>query len=78
MSQGILSFQYESERSDEGLTALAGIGVYLELIKVSGLARAVRNHVRVAGSQGWLDLQMVISVLAEPFGCGPCRGSGAS
>ena len=64
MSQGVLSFQYEAERSEGSLTALGGMGVYLELIKVSGLARAVRNHVRVAGSQGWLDLQMVISVLA--------------
>jgi len=72
MAQGALPFHYEAERSNEGLTALAGLGVYLDLIKVSGLADAVRRHVGVAGEQGWLDPQMVVAGLMLNLAGGTC------
>ena len=34
------------------------------MIEVSGLLAAVRRHVRVAGRQGWLDVQMIVAVIA--------------
>ena len=38
LSQGVLDFQYESERANHGQTALAGLPLYLDLIRQSGLA----------------------------------------
>jgi hypothetical protein len=63
MAQGVLGFQYQAESSASGVTALGGLGVYLDLIKTSGLVLAIRNHVRVAGGQGWLDVQMILAVM---------------
>ena len=63
MAQGVLPFQYEAEKCSGGLTGFAGLGVYLELIGVSGLAAAVRRQVRASGRQGWLDLQMVMALI---------------
>ncbi len=64
MAQGALPFQYEAEPSGSGLTGFAGLGVYLDLLQVSGLAAAIRRHLRVAGRQGWLDVQMIVAVIA--------------
>ena len=36
MAQGILPFKYELERSEVGMTALAGLPLYLDLAKVPG------------------------------------------
>jgi len=64
MAQGVLPFQYEAEPCSSGLTGFAGVGVYLDLIEVSGMPAAVRRHVVVAGQQGWLDVQMIVAVIA--------------
>lgn len=64
MAQGALPFQYEAEPCGGGLTGFAGLGVYLDLIQVSGLAAAIRRHLWVAGGQGWLDVQMIVAVIA--------------
>ncbi|HVC62360.1 MAG TPA: transposase [Acetobacteraceae bacterium] len=63
LPQGVLGFQYEAERSSTGVTSLAGLPLYLDLIHRSGLAAAIRQHVQVAGRQGWLDLQMVLAAI---------------
>jgi hypothetical protein len=39
MAQGILPFKYESEKNTTGMTALAGLPVYLDLAKVLGLSK---------------------------------------
>jgi len=62
-SQGVLGFQYEAETSAGGPTSLAGLPLYLDLIRRTALAAAIRQHVRVAGAQGWLDIQMVLAVI---------------
>jgi hypothetical protein len=72
MAQGALDFQYEADHSNHGLTALAGLPLYLDLIGKSGLAQAIRRHVQVAGAQGWLDLQMVLALLFLNLAGGDC------
>ena len=37
VAQGVLDFQYEADSSHHGLTSLAGLPVYFELLKASGL-----------------------------------------
>lgn len=63
LAQGVLGFQYEGERRSTGVSALAGLPLYFDLMVSSGLTDAVRRHVAVAGQQGWLDVQMVVAVL---------------
>ena len=52
------AFQYEAERSRGGLTSVAGLPLYRELVYSGCLAAAIRGHVQVAGRQGQLDTQM--------------------
>jgi hypothetical protein len=72
LSQGVLDFQYDAERSSHGQTGLAGLPVFLDLIRQSGLAGAIRRFVCVSGLQGWLDLQMVLAVLFLNLAGGDC------
>src|SRR5712691_7458344 len=72
LAQGLLDFQYESDSSSHGLTSLAGLPVYLDLIKASGLGAAIQRHVRAAGDQGWLDIQMVLAVIFLNLSGGDC------
>ncbi len=72
VAQGVLGFRYGLERSNGGLTSLAGLALYLELIVACGLAAAIRQHVHVAGHQGWLDLQMVLAVVFLNLAGGDC------
>ena len=64
MAQGVLGFQYEAEPSKSDLTGFAGLPIYLELIKLTGLAGSIRRYVKVAGRQGWLDVQMIVALLS--------------
>src|SRR5664279_4427484 len=72
VAQGVLGFQYESDASNTGLTSLAGLPLYLDLIHACGLDAAIRRHMRVAGAQGWLDLQMVLAVIFLNLAGGDC------
>ena len=72
LPQGVLGFQYESEPSTAGLTSLGGLPLYLDLIQASGLAAAIREQVRVAGTQGWMDLQMVLALIFLNLAGGDC------
>ena len=72
LTQGVLDFQYEGNSSRHGLTSLAGLAVYLDLVKASGLVAAIQRHVGVAGSQGWLDIQMVLAVVLLNLAGGDC------
>ena len=71
-AQGVLGFQYEAEASSGGLTSLAGLPLYLDLIHASGLGASIRQFVRVAGGQGWLDIQMVLAVVFLNLAGGDC------
>lgn len=72
MAQGVLGFQYEADSSSTGMTSLAGLPLYLDLIHASGLGAAIRQQVRVAGAQGWLDIQMVLAVIFLNLAGGDC------
>ena len=63
MPQGALPFQYAPEKGSTGMTALAGLGAYLDLWQVAGLPESVRRHLGVKGEQGWTDEQMVTSLV---------------
>lgn len=41
MAQGVLPIQYEADGSSNGVTALGGLLVYLDLIEISGLSEAI-------------------------------------
>ncbi len=59
MPQGTIPFQYEIDGGSNGLTALAGLPVYLDLMAVSGLGKSFDRHVVARkGGQGWTDGQM--------------------
>ena len=72
VAQGVLDFQYEADSSTHGLTSLTGLPLYFELIKASGLGEAIRRHVRAAGRQGWLDIQMALAVIFLNLAGGDC------
>src|SRR5437588_579223 len=72
MAQGMLGFQYEDDGSAMGMTSLGGLPVYLDLMRASGLVDAIREHVHVAGKQGWLDVQMVLALIVLNVAGGDC------
>ena len=73
MAQGQLQFQYEQEKRESGMTALAGLPVYLDLARVMGLGRAIERHLHVRdGGQGWSDAQVVMSLILLNLAGGGC------
>ena len=61
MPEGALPFQYAEEKSSTGMTAMAGLGAYLDMMY---LWESVRRHVVMKrGGQGWTDSQMITSLL---------------
>jgi hypothetical protein len=72
VAQGALPFQYEAETTTTGMTAVGGLPVYLDLIKVSGLSDVIKKYVHVSGEQGWLDLQMVLALIFLNIAGGDC------
>ena len=62
MPQGVLSYKYEQEKQASGMTALAGLPVYLDLASVLGLGEHIRTHLQVK-ARGWTDEQLVLSLL---------------
>lgn len=73
MAQGVLPFKYEQQRQAGGMTALAGLPIYLDLAHVMGLSRLVEKHLAVrAGGRGWTDAQMVTSLVLLNLAGGEC------
>ena len=63
MAQGLLPFHYQEEKTGSGMTALAGLPLYLEFAQVSGMLDSIRRRVQVAGGQGWDDVQVVLALV---------------
>jgi hypothetical protein len=38
---------YEQEKTQTGMTSLAGLSVYLDLAKVIGLSKSIQKHLKV-------------------------------
>ena len=62
MSQGILGFKYEEEKHATGMTGLAGLPVYLDLMHAMGFPELIGRHLQVK-QRGWTDAQVVISLM---------------
>jgi len=71
MPQGVLSYKYEEEMQASGMTALAGLPVYLDLASVLGLGDHIRAHLQVK-AQGWTDEQMILSLILLNLVGGDC------
>ena len=71
MSQGILGFKYEEERHNSGMTSLAGLPVYLDLMQAMGLRELIGRHLQVK-ERGWTDAQMVSSLIMLNLSGGDC------
>ena len=64
MKQGVLPFQYEQEKSSTGMTAMASMMTYLELMHAAGLRSSVERHVGLRRcGQGWTDIQVLTSLI---------------
>ncbi len=64
MTQGVLPFQYQEEKTSTGMTALAGLPTYLDLAEVAGLSQSIERHVKLReGNQGWRDAQIITSLV---------------
>jgi hypothetical protein len=73
MAQGILPFKYEAEKNTTGMTALAGLPVYLDLAKVLGMSKSIQRHLKIRESgQGWTDSQIVLSLVLLNLAGGDC------
>ena len=73
MTQGVLPFKYEEEKTQTGMTALAGLPVYLDLAKVIGLSKSIGKYLKVReNSQGWTDSQMILSLVLLNLAGGDC------
>src|SRR4030042_510796 len=72
MAQGILPFQYEEEKVDEGMTAHAGLFIYLDLFKALGIREALDKNVCARSDQGFSDSQMGLAFVLLNLAGGDC------
>ena len=65
MAQGVLSYQYQEEASESGMTAWAGLPLFLDLAQAAGLWDSISRHVKVRARSrgGWSDTQTVMSLI---------------
>ena len=73
MAQGLLPFKYEEEKKSTGMTAMAGLPLYLELGQKLGLTKSIDRHIQVRkNAQGLTDSQMVLSLILLNLAGGSC------
>jgi hypothetical protein len=73
MAQGILPFQYEFEKKPGGMTALAGLPLFVEFAYLMGLQRLIEGHVWARrGDKGWTDDQMIMALVLLNLAGGDC------
>jgi len=73
VSQGALPFKFEAESRRSGMTALAGLPLYLDLARVAELSKSIDRNVSIRSeSQGWTDSQMVLSLILLNLAGGDC------
>lgn len=66
MAQGVLPFKDEEEERESGMTALAGLPLYPDLVSAM-----ISRHLQVK-SRGWTDAQPVLSLLLLNLAGGTC------
>ena len=73
MAQGVLPFKYEEEKNGSGMTALAGLPIYLDLAQLIGLFKSIQKHLKVRkDGQSWSNAQVVISFVLLNLAGGDC------
>ena len=73
MAQGILPFQYEKEQNSVGITGLAGLPLYLDLVQVARMRQVIEHQLGTFGPrQGWSATQHVLSVILLNLAGGDC------
>ena len=72
MPQGVLPYKYEEERKPAGMTALAGLPLYLDLACALRIPKSIDRHLSFRPSQGWTDSQMVLSLMLLAIAGGDC------
>ena len=63
MAQGILPIEYAEVPRSGGVTALAGLLLYLDLLEASGLRGSFARHAPAARVQGWSESQLSVALL---------------
>jgi hypothetical protein len=71
MSQGLLGFKYEEEKKNTGMTALAGLPIYLDLASAIGIGDSIEKHLHIK-QQGWTDRQTLLSLIMTNLAGGDC------
>ncbi|MBW2690636.1 MAG: IS1380 family transposase [Deltaproteobacteria bacterium] len=74
MAQGVLPYQYQCQNSIAGLTSLAGLPAYMDLLHAAGLRDATCCHlgIRSDSKQGWSDHQIVLALILLNLAGGEC------
>jgi hypothetical protein len=62
MPQGVFPYKYEEEKTGSGMTALAGLPIYLDLASVFDVGRSITRHLCVK-TRGWTDEQVLLSLM---------------
>lgn len=63
MPQGVLPFQYQIESVGRGLTALSGLGIYLDFLYGIGVPGKADEAIGLRRTQGYSDGQMVVALV---------------
>lgn len=71
-NNGLIPIVLEVDPTDCATTAYAGILPYLDFWKVLGMPLAVDNTIHICGDQGWLDRQIVQSLVLVNLIGGDC------
>lgn len=73
MPQGILPFQYESDRASHQLTGLGGLPLYLDLAQVARLREMIDGQFSGLGPErGWTASQHILAVILLNLAGGDC------
>ncbi len=73
MTQGVLPFKYQEEKKTFGVTAVAGVLLYLDLLTKMGFSDMVQTHVCAKeGKQGWNDYRFILSIMLLNICGGDC------
>ncbi len=73
VSKNLLPYQLKISRTQNGVTGLAGLPLYLDLAHVLGLCTSIDRHVKARiGGQGWSDRQMILSLVLLNLAGGDC------
>jgi hypothetical protein len=59
------------EKKDTGMTALAGLPIYLDLASAMGMSESIDRHLHVK-QQGWMDRQTLLSLIMMNLAGGDC------